>query len=239
MYYNISLLSNSSGEKQFHIATIYDMVHAFDMLNRTSLMRRYAKRTCSNDTFRFGRCSLSPIYINKTSVLVNTTISNLTYWTQYEIQASACTCAGCGPFSAVIYAKTDEYKPTCSTDRINAISTSPTALIFTWERLKINCTNGNLKGYKVFFGIAELFTRMTNFSTEWQLLNGTDLQGRKIVEIAKESIQFDKLEKFSNYCIAVSGATVKGYGPFSDPVCNLTKEDRKFCERFLCSVSLN
>ena len=227
MYYNISLLSNSSGEKQFHIATIYDTVHTFDILNRTALVRRNAQRNCSSDTFHVGRCYVSPIYINETSELVNITISNLTYWTQYEVQASACTCVGCGPFSAVIYAKTDEYQPTCSTDKIYAIATSSTALRFTWEPLKINCTNGNLKSYKVFFGSADLFSRMTNFSTEWQTLNGTYLGEGKIAKTTKESILFDTLEKYSNYCIAISGATVKGYGPVSNPVCNLTKEDCK------------
>ena len=227
VYYNISLLSNLTGGAEFHIARIDDMVNISGNLNASVSLNKYRPKKCSMDISRLSGCSLTPILINGTSDVVNITISNLTYWTKYEIQASACTCVGCGPFSTAVYAKTDEHQPTCSTDEIKSVSTSSTSLNITWKQLQLNCTHGYLTGYRIFFGIAEAFARMTNFSEEWQVFNENDLQENYYVDTSMENILVDGLKKFSNYCVAISGGTVKGFGPASEPVCNLTLEDRK------------
>ena len=224
VYYNISLLSNLTGEIEFHIARIDDMSAN---LNTSVSLNERRQRECSKDIYRFAGCSLMPILIHVTSGVVNVTISNLTYWTTYEIQASACTCVGCGPFSTAVYAKTDEDRPTCSTDEITSISTSSTSLNVSWNPLELSCTHGYLTGYRVFFGIAEAFARMTNFSVDWQVFNETHPQEKYYVDISMANILVDGLRKFSNYCVAISGATVKGFGPASEPICNLTQEDRK------------
>ena len=227
IYYNISLLSNLTGETEFRIASIDRMVIQSGNVDESMPLMIYKQRTCFNNTFQFGRCSLRPHFINKTSYVVNVSIPNLTYWTQYEIKASACTCAGCGPFSDVTYGTTDQYQPTCSTNEITALSTSSTGLNFSWTPLEVNCTHGYATGYAVFFGSAEAFAGATNFSKDWQISTGTNVHKKHYVVTLQENIHFDGLEKFSNYCIAISGSTVKGFGPISNPVCNRTQEDSK------------
>ena len=176
---------------------------------------------------QFMECPFRLLFINETSHVVNITAINLQYWTQYEIMASACTCSGCGPYSLPIFARTDEHEPTCSTEMIYALSPTSTSLNITWDPLRFNCTHGSFTGYRAFFGIAEAFSRTTNFSAEWQLFNGTGLQEKYYVDTKNATVEINGLRKFSNYCIAISGSTVKGYGPVSRPLCELTLQDRK------------
>lgn len=68
---------------------------------------------------------------------------------------------------------------------------------------------------------------MHNYSRDWQIFNETNFKKQYYVETIAQEMQFSDLKKYHNYCIAISGSTVKGFGPVSAPICNLTLEDSK------------
>ena len=226
-YYNVSIMKAAIGENftEFYMA-LPGLAGAFD--GEPESADTVKPRTCTEDgQVVLINCSSAPSYIKKTSIVATLTFSNLSYWTEYKVKASACTCLGCGPFSVAIHAKTDQHEPTCSTERINAIPGTSTTLKFTWVPLESNCTHGYFAGYRVYFGKADAFAGARNYSRDWQMYDKSDVRDVYFIETVKEEMQFKGLRKYSNYCIAISGSTVKGYGPISAAVCNFTLEDSK------------
>lgn len=235
VYYNISIIKNSTDQSsmmQFHMVNISDFVPT--LVDETDFMFNKRARHCEGEVAtRLINCSDDFIKINATSDLANTTINDLDYWTEYGIRASACTCTGCGPFSPITYARTGEHVPTCATESINVTSFTSTSVKVTWIPLRPNCTNGFVIAYRIYFGSADNFSRTLNSSFGCQNFNESNMKVQYFSHVIKEAIQFNGLEKYSNYCIAVSAGTIKGFGPFSSAVCNLTLEDRKFLMIFL------
>ena len=239
VYYNVSVTKNTTGESstEFYMASIGNLDRGSE--NPGSALP-LVPRTCTEDgKIQLVNCSTEPSYIKKTSIVTNLTISNLSYWTEYEVKASACTCIGCGPYSVAVHAKTDYHEPTCSTEWINAIPSTSTSLNFTWVPLESNCTHGYFAGYRVYFGKADAFTGSHNYSRDWQVYDENDVKEVYFIETVNEEMQFNGLEKYSNYCVAISGSTVKGHGPISAAVCNFTLEDSKRAYKIILYFNLN
>ena len=231
VYYNISVQATNGSDIKLFRANITEMKLTYT--NATNATCEEITRTCPrilNATVEKPlvphSCPSGLTIIRQTSTIVNQTITGLSYWTEYEIKASACTCEGCGPFNISVY-RTDEHTPTCSTDHIDAISNSSTSLTFSWKPLLLNCTHGNFAAYRVYFGPAADFKKGFDITKHWTLFDANLRQKRYYTESILESFNVGGLEKYSRYCIAVMGSTVKGYGPASSSHCERTLTDSK------------
>ena len=225
VYYNVSVQATDGGDIKFFRANITEMKLTWK--NATNTTCEIVARTCPGSLNATTERLLAPhscpsglTIIRQTSTIVNQTITGLSYWTEYEIRASACTCEGCGPFNFSVH-RTDEHAPTCSSDHIDAISNSSTSLTFSWKPLLLNCTHGNFAAYRIYFGTAVDFKNGFDITKHWNLFDSNLRQRMYYTET------ISGLEKYSRYCIAVMGSTVKGYGPASNSHCERTLTDSK------------
>lgn len=233
VYYNISVraIATNGNVPKFFRLNITEIKLTFS--NSSNATCEQITRTCPSSLnaaeerrLAVHSCPIGFTLIRKTSTVVNHTITGLSYWTEYEIKASACTCAGCGPFNIGVH-RTDEHTPTCSTDHIDAISNSSTSLSFSWKPLLFNCTHGNFAGYRIYFGPASAFQNGFDVDENWKIFDVNLKQSNYYTESMLESFKVGGLIKYSTYCIAVMGSTAKGYGPASNSHCKRTLTDSK------------
>ena len=160
-------------------------------------------------------CSHGKVMVHPTSDIVSANLTNLDYYTEYYLKASACTVAGCGPFSNAINITTDEHWPSCSPRNLTLTAMTPTSLNITWIQPNTYCLFGRITKYKL----------LVYFASD----NGnlTLLPPNKRKDLERQSI-VTGLRKFGNYCATVTALTSKGRGPYCDIKCGYTAEDSKF-----------
>ncbi len=166
--------------------------------------------------------------INTTSFVVTATVPNLTYWTEYELEVSGCTCKGCSVFSPPITARTDEHTPTCSPTKLESRSRTSVSLHLFWSQPPVSCMHGVLTRYRVYFGPKQDFTNRLGRLKDWRPLAEGERSDYYYSDLKALYSFFPNLKKYSEYCCVVAAATSKGFGPVSSPLCVSTLEDSKF-----------
>lgn len=81
-------------------------------------------------------------------------LDNLDKWTVYEIVMNSCNDVGCSEDSPVAIERTREAVPSMGPVRVEANSTSSTTIVVRWDEVQKNQRNGQIDGYKVFYGAA-------------------------------------------------------------------------------------
>lgn len=231
VYYNISYAANSTNG----LATKYYRANitAFQV-NKTALnsacnrVPRQCKLRYTNASYG---CTNAAETIKGSPIIVfftGFTLSNLSYWTEYDIRASACTCSGCGVFSAAVRVCTDEHEPTCSPNQVRVIHRTSTLLEFEWQPPLENCTNGYLTNYRVYIGVNANISNTIYRSINWLEYDRKKANHTYFRDTVNASSIFEGLEKNAEYCIVVAAVTSKGMGPATIPYCNSTLEDSEF-----------
>ncbi|XP_065064502.1 uncharacterized protein LOC135690773 [Rhopilema esculentum] len=229
LYYNISYMANLASEvlRESSAAWISDLIFpdtsSAAQVNATC---NKMQRRIFSSTAQFLSCRNETSFLQPTANIINFTVTGLQYWTYYTIRASACSYKGCGPYNDSVYIRTDEHKPTCSSERISSSSMASTALNFSWVPLRSNCTHGYFAGYRLYFANASALSELFNLSNSFPLYNATLQQSKFFIETVQAKWSVEGLKKYTNYCIAISGSTVKGFGPLSHAHCATTLQDR-------------
>ena len=179
--------------------------------------------------------------LGKTSQLMQVTISNLRYYTRYGARASACTVAGCGPWSkASGLTRTAEFHPTCPPANVSIQIKSSTSLEIHWNHLEKSCTHGIVTQYQLLAGEVDSF-KVTHPAgiAAWPIFNESTYHERFHALLPKDAIsyfdnsaflkkEFHGLKKFFTYCVQINGFTVVGGGPKSNLTCGRTLQDCKY-----------
>ena len=227
LYYNISYSTNLTTENSTVFVSAFILSYNASSLAHINDTQSNSRRGFCSSTAQFVSCPSETSLLQTTANIVNFTVTGLQYWTSYTIRASACSCKGCGPYNESVYIRTDEHEPTCSSERISSSSMASTALNFSWVPLKSNCTHGYFAGYRLYFASASALFGNFNLSDSFPLYNAALQQSKFFIETVQTEWSVESLKKYSNYCIAISGSTVKGFGPLSHAHCATTLQDRK------------
>ena len=101
--------------------------------------------------------------------------------------------------------------PNAPPDNVQAITSSSTAILVTWEQVPEIDRNGIITQYEVEFN--------QNTFNEISLSNLTTTNGLQLM------VELEGLEEFVEYSVRVRAYTSVGPGPFSVAVMNRTLED--------------
>lgn len=144
----------------------------------------------------------------KQSKVVNITIGEFYYYTNYSVMVHLCNEIGCGDPSPPQQFRTDEYIPFCHPDDISFWNTSSISLKLAWSNDTKKCFNGEF-GYLIYIK---------------RIRNGNVVQNKT----TQSEIEYQDLGKYELYCIGLAVYTKVGVGPFTEPLCKYTDEDCKF-----------
>eukprot|EP00795_Rhopilema_esculentum_P001382 gene1382-15786_t len=226
LYYNISYSTSLTTEISTVFASAFMPFYNASSLAPINDTQSNSRGGFCSSSAQFLSCRNETSFLQPTANIINFTVTGLQYWTYYTIRASACSCKGCGPYNDSVYIRTDEHKPTCSSERISSSSMASTALNFSWAPLRSNCTHGYFAGYRLYFANASALSELFNLSNSFPLYNATLQQSKFFIETVQAKWSVEGLKKYTNYCIAISGSTVKGFGPLSHAHCATTLQDR-------------
>ena len=91
----------------------------------------------------------------------------------------------------------------------------------TWKPINERLQHGIILGYRIAYVKEELSSARRRKRRSVQAFDVTEFELNNLTWV------IEKLEKFTNYCIAVVGFNSKGDGKKSDLVCIMTDEDGK------------
>lgn len=128
-------------------------------------------------------------------------LEHLEEWSLYEVVMNACNDVGCSQDSPRALERTREAVPNAGPVGVEANATSSTTIVVRWGEVPERHQNGQIEGYKVFYGAASrapvLFKTIENNSTYTTTLT--------------------ELKKYVNYQVQVLAFTRLGDGKLSTP----------------------
>lgn len=138
------------------------------------------------------------VYANLTGLLHNT---------RYNITVLAYNEYGDGPSSEVVVLKTDQGKPVAPPANVTLFNKTSTSILVTWDEVPYGKRKGQILQYKVTYK--------------------AENENSKNIEVNRSThaLKIINLKQNTNYNITVSGATVKGFGPSSEPISVFTGQD--------------
>ena len=233
IYYNVSATEVATGLTTYYTAHIMENIcigqssncsgsNTCHFVTRASMNARRDK--LETDHACVGNYSEMP----KSALVISYTITNLRYWTNYSIQSALCNSKGCGVFRDSVFAKTDEYVPTCAPNATSIYNTSSTSMSIEWMRTPPACTNGLFLYFNVFFSPEYELTgnECFNDTSCWPLLSPDGNQTKYyLANVTEQHANFSHLRKYRRYCVLLQAVNIKGRGPISQPFCTYTAED--------------
>lgn len=142
------------------------------------------------------------------SVLIDDSTANshvldrLEEWTAYEVLMAACNDVGCSAQSPLAVERTREAVPSSGPARVEANATSSTTIVVRWAPVAQPHRNGQIDGYKVFYGAAGL---------------GIQVQNKLIASNTTFTTTLTELRKYVPYHVQVLAYTRLGDGALSTP----------------------
>ena len=218
---NVSAMALTSTE----ILVTWEEVPAID---ENGVITMYEVEFVPLETFD-GQIATNSVIISDPSQL-NTNLTDLEEYVEYNISVRAYTSEGPGPYSDPVTIRTLENSkretfvfiicsslatctgPTEAPQNVSAMALTSTEILVTWEEVPAIDENGVITMYEVEFVPLETFDGQiaTNF-----------------VNISDLNATLTDLEEYVEYNISVRAYTSVGPGPYSDPVTNRTLEDSK------------
>lgn len=142
------------------------------------------------------------------SVLIDDSTANshvldrLEEWTAYEVLMAACNDVGCSAQSPLAVERTREAVPSSGPARVEANATSSTTIVVRWAPVPQPHRNGQIDGYKVFYGATGL---------------GIQVQHKLIASNTTFTTTLTELRKYVPYHVQVLAYTRLGDGALSTP----------------------
>ncbi|XP_073259128.1 receptor-type tyrosine-protein phosphatase delta-like [Porites lutea] len=137
----------------------------------------------------------------------NVTLTGLKIFTNYSITVFASTAKGDGNRSEPIIVITDEDRPSGFPLNLRPVDTSFSSILVAWNEVLSAAQNGIILTYTVRFQAIE--SAGVNSSTS---INTTTVDSRLL------QANLTNLKNDTKYNISILASTIKGNGPYSDPI---------------------
>ena len=111
--------------------------------------------------------------------------------------------------------------PTSPPANVVAMAITSTSIAVMWNEVSPIDQNGVIMAYEITYTPLENFTGVIG-------INSTNVSGSDL------SVSLVGLQEYVNYSVQVRAYTSEGPGPYSTPVIQLTLEDSKYWNNYLC-----
>ncbi|PFX22499.1 Receptor-type tyrosine-protein phosphatase F [Stylophora pistillata] len=136
-------------------------------------------------------------------------VTGLNKYTEYEFQVLAFTSVGDGPYTSVVFQRTNEDVPSQPPSNFTLTASTSTSITAFWQLPPEDSRNGNITGYKLFYKKGG-----SSGPASMQPINN---QATRIQEVSG-------LDKFTEYEFQILAFTSVGDGPTSTAIFEKTKE---------------
>ncbi|CAI8037863.1 Receptor-type tyrosine-protein phosphatase F [Geodia barretti] len=199
---NVTTMAESSTE----ILVTWEEVPAIDENGDITM---YEVEYMPLETFN-GQIATNSVTVDPT--LLNTTLTGLEEYVDYNISVRAFTSVGPGPYSDAVTNRTLEERPTAAPQNVTTMAESSTEIVVTWEEVPAIDENGDITMYEVEYMPLQTF-------------NGQIATDSVTVDPALLNTTLTGLEEDVDYNISVRAFTSVGPGPYSDGMVERTLEE--------------